>query len=476
MNSLFGLKRPGRFQMATGRISSIIPPMHSEPTGLTSGSLLRAIARFSGPMLVSAMLQNAQTLIDLYWVGRLGPQAIAAVAMGGTVMMMIFPLFMGLSTGTVALVSRAIGSGQPAEAGRVAGQSLLLALLFGILSGGLGRLGAAPALGCLGAEAAIVTEGEAYLRILLLGSVTTYLLFTANSALQGAGNAWTPMLSMLAANAINIVLDPVLIFGFGPFPAMGIEGAALATVAAQAAAACISLRRLHYAEAKPRILANHWFPDWSLCRRILRIGIPGTGQMLSRSLMGAVMMNLVAGFGTIAVAAYGTGLRFHMILLMPAFALGAAAATLVGQNLGAGQPGRAHRAAWMATWIDMGLMLLSSLAVLLWAPQLMGFFTEDPAVIATGARYLRMVSPVYIFSSPGIILGRALNGAGDTLGPMFITIFSLWGLQVPAAILMTRWHPDRIDGVWFAIIAAMMVHGLAVIAWFETGRWKTRKV
>lgn len=427
-------------------------------------------------MLASAILQNAQTLIDLYWVGRLGPSTMAAVAMGGTVMMMIFPLFMGLSTGTVALVSRAIGAKREEEAGRVAGQSLILSLFLGALSGAVGYGLATSSLRWLGAEPAIVAEGASYLRILLLGSATAYLLFTANSALQGAGNAMTPMLAMLTANGINIVLDPILIFGFGPIPRMGIEGAALATIVAQAVAACISLRRLHYAEARPRVLRDHWRPDWDLCRRIMRIGIPGTGQMLSRSLMNAVMMNLVAGFGTVAVAAYGTGLRFHMILLMPAFALGAAAATLVGQNLGAGQPGRAHRAAWLATGLDMGLMLLSSLAVLIWAPQLMGLFSNDPAVIATGARYLRMVSPVYIFSSPGIILGRALNGAGDTLVPMFITIVCLWGLQVPAAIALTRWAPDRIDGIWFAIIAAMIAHGLAVVAWFETGRWKTRKV
>lgn len=455
---------------------AIIALMRPATPALTSGSPLRAIYLLSGPMLVSALLQNAQTLIDLYWVGRLGPQTIAAVAMGGTVMMMIFPLFMGLATGTVALVSRAIGAEQPAEAGQVAGQSLFLALVLGGASGAVGLHLAPAALSWLGAEPAIVNEGAAYLRILLLGSATTYLLFTANSALQGAGNAWTPMVAMLTANGINIVLDPVLIFGLGPFPRMGIEGAALATIVAQALAACISLQRLHHVTARPRVLAEHWRPDWTLCRRILRIGIPGTGQMLSRSLMNAVMMNLVAGFGTVAVAAYGTGLRFHMILLMPAFALGAAAATLVGQNLGAGQPERAHRAAWLATGIDMGLMLLSSLAVLIWAPNLMGFFTNDPAVIATGARYLRLVSPVYIFSSPGIILGRALNGAGDTLVPMFITIFCLWGLQVPAAIAMTRWAPDRIDGIWFAIMAAMVAHGLAVIGWFETGRWKTRKV
>lgn len=446
------------------------------PSQLTSGSHLRAILLLSGPMLISALLQNAQTLIDLYWVGRLGPQAIASVAMGGTVMMMIFPLFMGLSTGTVALVSRAVGANQPQEAGRVAGQSLFLSIILGAASGAAGLWVSKPVLQLLGAEPAIAAEGAQYLSILLMGSATTYLLFTANSALQGAGNTLTPMLAMLTANAINIVLDPILIFGLGPLPPMGLRGAALATILAQTLACCISLYRLHYTTAQPRIRPEHWWPDWSLCRRILRIGIPGTGQMLSRSLMNAVMMNLVAGFGTIAVAAYGTGLRFHMILLMPAFALGASAATLVGQNLGAGRPERAHRAAWIATGLDMGLMTLSGLAVLIWAPRLMGLFSADAAVIATGARYLRMVSPVYIFSSPGIILGRALNGAGDTLVPMFITIACLWGLQVPMAVAMTRMAPDRIDGIWFAIMAAMVVHGMAVIAWFETGRWKTRRV
>ena len=427
-------------------------------------------------MLVSALLQNAQTLIDLFWVGRLGPDAIAAVAMGGTAMLLIFPLFMGLSTGTIALVSRAIGEDRADAAGHTAGQSLLLSLIFGALSGGVGLWIAEPAIRLLGADSGITAAGGQYLRILLMGSVTTYLLFTANSALQGAGNTVTPMQAMLTANIINIILDPLLIYGIGPLPRMGIQGAALATILAQALACWISLRKLHCTDGLPRIHPTHWKLDVPLCRRILRIGIPGTGQMLSRSLMNAVMMNLISGYGTIAIAAYGTGMRFHMILLMPAFALGGAAATMVGQNLGAGQPQRAYRAAWLATGLDAAFMTLSCIAVLIWAPQLVGLITRDPAVMAVGARYLRLVSPVYIFSSPGIILGRALNGAGDTLVPMFITIACLWGLQVPLAVAMTRIWPGQIDGIWLAIIAAMILHGLAVIAWFETGRWKTRSI
>ncbi|MDZ4199012.1 MAG: MATE family efflux transporter, partial [Kiritimatiellia bacterium] len=389
---------------------------------LTTGSASGAILRLAWPMLIGSILQNVQSLIDLFWVGRLGPQAIASVAMGGTAIMVIFPLWMGLSTGTVAIVSRAIGAGRPRDAAHAAGQSLLLSVILGAFSGLVGMGIAEPFLKLLGAAPEIVKSGGDYLAILLYGSTTSYLLFTGNSALQGAGDTVTPMRTMLTANLINLILDPLLIFGIGPLPSLGVQGAALATVIAQFLACSISLRKLHHPDTPYRIRLSDWRPNGALCRRILRIGLPGTGQMLSRSLMNAVMMSLVAGFGTIAVAAYGTGMRFHMILLMPAFALANAAATMVGQNLGAGKPERAAHAAWIATGLYAALVFLSSAIVFIWASELIGLFSEDAAVIAVGCAYLRMVSPFYIFAAPGIILGRALNGAGDTLMPMIITV------------------------------------------------------
>ncbi len=427
-------------------------------------------------MLVGGVLQNLQTLIDLFWVGRLGPSAVAAVAMSGTVLFLLSPLLMGAATGTIALVSRAAGAKQYEDANFAAGQSLVLALVLGGLTGIVGLSLSGTVLGLLRPPPDVVADGVAYLRISLVGSFTVFVLFIGNSALQGAGDALTPMWVMGIANVLNLALDPLLIFGVGPLPAMGVRGAAIATVTAQAVAAAVSVRFLISGRTPLHVRFRQWRPDLMLLWRLLRIGIPGAGQMLARSLMSFVMMRLVAGCGTAAVAAYGIGMKFHMIILMPAFALGGAAATLVGQNLGAGKPERAGHAAWLATWIDVAFMATAAVILMTLAPALIKVFNSDPDVVQVGVRYLRIVSPFYVFAAAGIVLGRALNGAGDTVMPMLITILTLCAFQLPLAILFSHlWQPAT-QGIWYAISVAMVLNGLLVAGWFQTGRWKRKRV
>lgn len=443
---------------------------------LLHGSLLRGLARLSTPMLVSALLQNLQSVIDLFWVGHLGPVAIAAVAMSGTLIMVLFPMLMGLSVGTVALVSRAVGADQPEEAERAAGQSLLLAVVLGVISGLVGALLAGPMLRLLGAEGDVLHAGTSYMRVSLLGGVTVFVLFIANGALQGAGDALTPMWIMAAANGLNVGLDPLFIFGLGPLPGFGVTGAAWATVLAQALAAALAVRHLASGHGRIHVRRRDLVPNLALAWRILRIGIPGSGQMLSRSLMAAVLMRVVADCGHLAVAAYGTGMRLHMIVLMPAFALGGAAATMVGQNLGAGNPSRARRAAWLAAGVDVLIMVAATVLLMLAAPAIIRVFNAEPEVVAIGADYLRTVSPSYVFTALAIVLGRALNGAGDSLHPMLFTVVSLWGVQVPLALHLVRvWDPPT-RGIWWAIVLATVLHGLLISGWFELGRWKKARV
>ena len=439
---------------------------------LLRGSILRAVLRLSTPMLIGASLQNAQSLIDLFWVGRLGPDAVAAVSMAGTLLMLLNPMIMGLSTGTVALVSRAMGAGDYPMASRVAGQSLSLSVMIGTLSALAGWFLAIPLLHLLGATAEVVQAGAIYFRICMLGSFTVCLLFIGNAALQGAGDAHTPMWVMGLTNVLNLILDPLLIFGPGPLPRLGIAGAAWATVLAQACGAVVVMRFLMAGRSGLHTHGRTWRPDLHLTRRILKIGIPGSGQMLSRSLMSLVFMGIVASSGMAAVAAYGIGMRFHFILLMPAFALGGAAATLMGQNLGAHQPDRAGRAVCLAAWLDIGFMVVAGLGLMVFATPLVRLFNQDAEVVTIGTRYLLVVSPFYVFAGFGIVLARGLNGAGDTVGPMVITILTLWGLQVPLAIYLARvLHPPT-DGIWWAMAAAFVVQGLLTIAWFRTGRWR----
>lgn len=453
----------------------MIAPKNPNPA-LTEVGILTAIRRLAMPMLIGALLQNLQSLIDLFWVGRLGHAAIAGVALGGVVIMVLFPGLMGLSTGTVAMVARATGARQTEAAGAAAAQSIIMACVLGLIMALAGWMPAEALLRLLGAGPDAIAAGSIYLKISLLGSVTVFILFIGNAALQGAGDTLTPMYVLGISNVLNMILDPLFIFGLGILPPMGVAGAAVATVLSQALAAGMLLKVLLNGRGRLHLRRRCWKPDPALAWRIVRIGIPGSGQMLSRSLMGAVIMRIVAQYGTTAVAAYGTGLRFHMIILMPAFALGGAAATLVGQSLGAGQPARARRAAWAATAIDMVFMLLAAAVMILFAPNLIRVFNDHPDVVKIGAEYLRVVSPFYIFAAVGIVLSRALQGAGDTLMPMVITILTLWGLQVPVAIWLSRaWQPPT-QGIWAAMAAAFVIQGLLTAGWFETGRWKKIRV
>jgi putative MATE family efflux protein len=352
----------------------------------------------------------------------------------------------------------------------------MLAVVLGGISAVAGWYFSDPLFRLLRAEPEVVLGGGIFLRISLVGSFTMFVLFIGNAALQGAGDSVTPMLIMAISNVLNIILEPIFIFGWGPLPGLGIRGAALATVLAQAAAAGVAVYVLFSGRLRLHIRRPHWKPDLPLAWRILRIGLPGSGQMLSRSLMGAVLMGIVAGCGTTAVAAYGIGLRIHMTILMPVFALSGAAATMVGQNLGANQPERARHAAWLATWLGMGFMAAAALVLVATAPGLVRIFNAEPEVVRIGARYLWIVSPFYVFAALAIILGRALNGAGDSLAPMLGTVLALWGLQVPLAVLLARiWTPPT-HGIWWAIVIAMVVHGLLIAAWFETGRWRRQRV
>ena len=453
-----------------------IAAMDLKANSLTEGSLTKALVALAGPMFISAILQNAQMLIDLFWVGRLGSEAVAALAISGTIMMTLFPIVMGMSAGTVALVSRSVGAGDHEAASDAAGQSLTVGLLLGVVAGVLGIAASRPLCRLLGAGPDTLHLAARFLHISFAGSFTVFLLFVANSILQSAGNTVLPMTAMLLANALNIVLEPLFIYGLLGLPAMGVAGAALATVISQGLAAALVIRRLVRGVSGLEVRAPRWRLRGDLAWRILRIGLPSSGQMLSRSIMSLVLMRIVAFYGTSAVAAYGIGVRFHMILLMPCFALGNAAATLVGQNLGARKPARAQASAWLAVAVAAAILAGSAVALFAFAPFCIGFFDPSPPVVEIGVAFLRIASPFYVFAALGIVLGRALVGAGDAVGPMVTTIIGLWGIQVPLAIVLSKAVTPATTGIWWSIAVALAANGLMTAAWFQTGRWKTRRI
>ncbi len=423
-------------------------------------------------MMASSVLQNVQSMIDLFWVGRLGADAVAALSMSGTMLMLLFPVVLGLATGTVAIVSRHVGAREMDEASGVAGQALLAAVIIGAVSGVLGWWLAPHVVTLFRADAAVAELATDYLRITLAGIVTMILLFVGSSAMRGAGNATVPMVAMILSNVINIILDPIMIFGLLGVPALGVRGAAVATVLAQFFAMVVIMVTLASGPTGLHVTLQRWRPHPFTMWRLLRIGMPSTVQMVARSLMGIVLMRLVASCGTAAIAAHGIGVRLHMMLLLPAFAVGNATATMVGQNLGAGRPDRANRAAWLATGMDVALMGVAAVALFALAPTLIGFFNRDTTVVEVGTSMIRIVTPFFVFVGVAIVLSRALMGAGDTTAPMITTLVALWGVQVPLAVLLAHVVAPATTGIWWAMSIAVTLHGLMNAGWFMTGRWR----
>jgi putative MATE family efflux protein len=442
---------------------------------LTRGSILKNILYLAFPLMISSSLQTTQSLIDMFWVGKLGSASIAAVAASGTILMVLVPLIFGIGTGTVALVSQNIGAKRQKAADSVAMQSVILSLIGASILAIVGFIYAPDMLRVLGAEPEVVLIGTHYLRILFLGGVTMFLLFLGSSTLQGTGDMIIPMIVMVMANVLNIILDPIFIFGIG-FPRMGTSGAALATVISQAVSCSVVLYVLVKGHSHVHLRLNELKVKPKVMARILKIGIPSSLQLFFRMAMGIVLMGIVASFGTYALAAYGIGMRLQMATLMPAFALGTTAAAMVGQNLGAGKVKQAQKSALIATGLDWVIMITLGIIFFVFAGNIISIFDKTKEVILIGTSYFRITALFYSFIAFGLVLNRALGGAGDTFVPMLITFVSLWIVQVPLALILPRYTRLGLNGVWWAIVIAMITNSTLIVFWFFTGRWKKARI
>jgi putative MATE family efflux protein len=443
---------------------------------LTEGNILNNIFILALPLLVRAVLESFQSVIDMFWVGRLGPQALAGVAMGGTIVMVLFPLLIGIGTGTTVMVARSIGAKNQEAADNAATQSIIIALITAGILCLVGILFSHELLKLLQASPEVILIGERYLKVILLGGVAMTMLFLSGSILQGAGDAVTPMKIMSLSVVANIILDPFLIFGWLGLPALGVRGAALATVIAEGSGSFFLLYILFKGKSNIHIRFDKYKINFAAIAQIFKIGIPSSMQMLFRHLMNLVLMAIVATYGTYAVAAYGIGLRLRMMFLLPAFSFGAAAATLVGQNLGAKQPDRAHRTAWLATLINAAIMTAIGLLLFIFSENVIGLFNKNPEVIFIGVKYLKITSLFFPAIAFGVVFGRAINGAGDTIPPMIITFITLWLIQIPLAVILPKYTILGLDGIWWAISIATLIQGILALVWFERGSWKLKKV
>ena len=443
---------------------------------LTRGGLRRGIALLAIPMMLEMAMESTFAVVDVFFVARLGAEAVAAVGVTEAMLTIVFSFAIGLAMAATAQVARRIGEGDREGAALSAAQALLLGVAISVAVGALGIAAAPELLALMGASDAVVAGGAGYTRWMLGGSGTVVLLFVGNAIFRGAGDAALAMRALWLANGVNIVLDPCLIFGWGPFPELGLTGAAVATNIGRGCGVAYVLARLASGHGRVTLAARHLRLDPVALGRTARVAIGGIGQYLVETASWVLLVRILAGFGSVALAGYTIAIRILVFTVLPAWGLSNAAATLVGQNLGAGRPRRAELAVWLTARYDLYFLGTVGIVMLLVPEPIVRLFTDDPAVVAMGADALRWIAACYAPFAYGLVMVQAFNGAGDTTTPTLLKLGTHWAWQLSVAWVLA--YPAGLGplGVLAAVASAEALFGFAGIAAFRRGSWKTRQV
>lgn len=442
----------------------------------TSFSLKSAIFVLAIPMILEMMMESAFAIVDIFFVARLGELAVATVGLTEAVIVLTYAVGFGISMAATALISRRFGEKEYEEAGTATFQLLLVGGVVSIFLGVGGWIFAEDLLRVMGAEESVVTMGTNYAKIVFAGNTAIMLLFLINGAFRGAGQAHLAMRSLWIANGLNIVLDPILIFGLGSWDGFGLDGAAIATTFGRSVGVLYQLYHLFNGKHRLRILRRNLHVRWVTIRKIIDLSLGGMGQFLIDSVSWVALTRMNAEFGSAALAGYTIAFRVLMFTILPAWGLAAAAATLVGQNLGAGEPDRAEEAVKLTARYNVIFMGSVTLIYLLFNQPLAGFFTDVPEVRDVAAQGLWVIVLGYIFFAIGMVLTQAFNGAGDTRTPAWINIGVLLCLEVPLAYFLAFPLGMKFLGIFIAIAICHSFHALVSLYFFRKGRWKTMKV
>ncbi len=442
----------------------------------TTGPIGRAVLVLSIPMMLEMVGQSIFGIVDAYFVGRLGEAPLAGVALTESLLYLVFAVALGLAMATTAFVARRIGEQDAERASRGAFQALVLGLLCSLPFALIGIFFAPQLLSLLGAEPETIEAGTGYAQIVLGGSSTVFFLFLINAIFRGAGDATLAMKALWIANLLNIALDPILIFGWGPIPALGVTGAGVATTVARAVGVAYQLRLLSKGVGRLHIARDAVGLDREIQRRLLRVAGPGMLQFLVGTCSWLAIVRIIAVYGTAALAGYVVAVRILVFALMPSWGMANAAATLVGQNLGASKPERAERSVWLTAAANS--IFLGAVAVILvaFAQHLVAPFSNSEEVLRFGADCLRIVSYSYVFFGVGMVAIQAFNGAGDTTTPTWINFLCYWVLQLPLAWYLAEPLEWGAHGVFWAITATQGAIAVVGALWFRRGSWKERTV
>lgn len=442
----------------------------------TAGSLNRAILLLAIPMVLEMVLESLFAVVDVFWVGRLGADAVATVGLTESLLSLVFAVGLGLSLSTTAMVARRIGEKDP-EAAAVAGvQAITLGLTTSLLIGIPCLIFAPNLLRLMGASPQVVSVGSGYARIALGGSGAILMLFLNNAIFRGAGDAAIAMRLLWVSNIINLILDPCLIFGLGPFPKLGVTGAALATFTGRSIGVAYQFYRLLRGSERIRILRRQLRVNFQVLFRLLRVSLTGILQFAIAHTSWIGLVRIVSIFGSAALAGYTIAIRIVIFVILPSWGLSNAAATLVGQNLGAQRPDRAEKSVWRTGFYNMAFLGTIGVFFIFLATPIVRLFTHDPEVVPLAASALRIFSYGNIGYAYAMVMMQAFNGAGDTITPTIVNLFAFWGLEIPAAYLLAiPLHFEARGAYWAVVIAECTMAAISIVL-FKRGKWKRQKI
>ena len=442
----------------------------------TEGPIGRAILILAIPMVLEMMMESIFVVCDVFFVSKLGPDAVATVGLTESLLAIVYTIAMGLSIGVTATVARRTGEQDAEGASRTAVQGIAIGLLVSVMLGIAGAIFAPMLLGLMGASPEVLATGSRFTRVMLGGNASILLLFLINGIFRGAGDAQLSMRTLWLANAINIALGPCLIFGLGPFPRLGVTGAAIATTIGRSTGVLFALAQFFRQSGRVHISARHLKLDPGLMLKLVRLSGSGTFQVLIGTASWIGLVRILAGFGSTAIAGYTIAIRIVLFALLPSWGMGNAAATMVGQALGARKPDRAERAVWKAAFYNFCFLGAVSLLFVFGARGIVSLFTQDAAVAEYARIGLRVIAVGFVLYAYGMVLSQAFNGAGDTWAPTWLGFFCFWLFEIPLAYVLA----DRLGfgplGVFVAIPIAFSAYAIAALVMFRRGAWKTKMV
>jgi putative MATE family efflux protein len=442
----------------------------------TEGKLSRAILLLSIPAILEMVMESIFVIVDIFFVSKLGADAVATVGLTESLITIIYAIAIGLGTATTSIVSRRIGEKNPDAASVAAIQAILTGLAISMLIAIPGIMFAKDLLGVMGASSQIVNNMSGYARIMLGGNAVIMMLFIINAIFRSSGDAAVAMRVLWIGNIINIILDPCLIFGLGPFPQMGVMGAAVATTIGRGTAVLFQFYLLFYGKKRIQLSLKHFVIDFRIMLKILKLSIGSIGQSLISTSSWIALVRIISIFGSEVVAGYTIAIRIIGFTILPSWGISNATSTLVGQNLGAKKPERAERAVWVTGWVNMIFLGFIGLILVLFPEPFIRMFIDNENVIESGVLGLRIISIGYIAYGLGMVLVNSFNGAGDTATPLKINIFAFWLVEIPLAWLLAIQLGFEEEGVFIAIVVAETL--MTITAWlvFRRGKWKLKEV